>query len=416
VIDAYAVDALRKEEQGIAVGARTAVYRAAMYVAGALAITATSLVSWSAVCVLLAVLYLPMLVVTRCAPEPETKVQPPPTLRHAVWEPFLGFLARHRALEILAFVLLYKLADNLAQSLQRPFLVDMGYSELDRGLALGTVGLVGTLLGTFIGGAATTSLGLGHALWIFGLLQVFSNLGFVILSRSEPDRWLMYGAMGFETLTTGLGMGAFGVLLLRMTQRRFSATQYALFSSLFGLPRLAAGPITGVTVHLLGWTTFFWLTLLAGVPGLVLLARFVPPGTRDPTFALEPPRYREPLTRRGLILRGAAGGLCGTAGALGVLALVDAAGVALAFRSLLHALRPVGREALGDWTVALADLLPPEPVVAWVKIGGAAVCGVVCALLAAAVAAARHGARAREDAVRDATMAGPTPLGEEGDG
>jgi PAT family beta-lactamase induction signal transducer AmpG len=380
VIDAYAVDVLRKEEQGIAVGARIAVYRAAMYVAGALAITAAAAFSWPAVNVMLAALYLPMLVVTRLAPEPETEVRSPPTLRRAVWEPFLGFLARHRALEILAFVLFYKLADNLAQSLQRPFLVDMGYSDFDRGLALGTVGLVGTLVGTFIGGAITTTLGLGHSLWIFGLLQIFSNLGFVLVSQSEPNRLLMYGAMGFETLTTGLGMGAFGVLLLRMTQKRFSATQYALFSSLFSLPRLAAGPITGFTVHAVGWTAFFWSTMLAGLPGLILLARFVPPGTRDPTFTVEPPRYREKLSPAALGRRALAGGLLG-------------AGVALAVMALLEALDEAGRGGVFDWTSAFVGLFRPASAAGWFELAGATVVGVLSALLTAAVVAARHGAR-----------------------
>jgi PAT family beta-lactamase induction signal transducer AmpG len=380
VIDAYAVDVLRKEEQGIAVGARIAVYRAAMYVAGALAITAASVLSWPTVTVLLAAMYLPMLAITRLAPEPEARVHSPPTLRRAVWEPFLGFLSRHRAIEILAFVLLYKLADNLAQSLQRPFLVDMGYSDFDRGLALGTVGLVGTLVGTFIGGAVTTTLGLGHSLWVFGLLQIFSNLGFVFVSQSGPDRLLMYGAMGFETLTTGLGMGAFGVLLLRMTQRRFSATQYALFSSLFSLPRLAAGPITGYTVHAVGWTAFFWITMLAGIPGLLLLARFVPPGTRDPTFTVAPPRYRDPLSAAALMLRAVGGGTVGAVAALAVM-------------SLLGALDEVGRGGGFDWMASLLGLFRPESAGGWFQLLGAAVFGVVSGLLTAAVAAARHGAR-----------------------
>jgi PAT family beta-lactamase induction signal transducer AmpG len=380
VVDAYAVDVLRKEEQGIAVGARIAVYRAAMYVAGALAITAAAAFSWPAVNVMLAVLYLPMLVITRLAPEPETEVRSPPTLRQAVWEPFLGFLARHRALEILAFVLFYKLADNLAQSLQRPFLVDMGYSDFDRGLALGTVGLVGTLVGTFIGGAITTTLGLGHSLWIFGLLQIFSNLGFILVSQNEVNRLLMYGAMGFETLTTGLGMGAFGVLLLRMTQKRFSATQYALFSSLFSLPRLVAGPITGFTVHAVGWTAFFWTTMLAGIPGLILLARFVPPGTRDPTFTVEPPRYRERLSPAALGRRALAGGLLG-------------AGVALAIMAFLEALDEAGRGGAFGWTSAFVGLFRPASATGWLELAGAAAFGGLSALLTAAVVAARHGAR-----------------------
>jgi PAT family beta-lactamase induction signal transducer AmpG len=302
-------------------------------------------------------------------------------LREAVWQPFLGFLGRHRAIEILAFVLFYKFADQLAQSLQRPFLVDMGYSDIDRGLAVGTVGLVGALVGTFLGGALTTRLGLGHSLWVFGLLQIFSNLGFILVSQSDVDRPLMYGAMGFEALTTGLGMGAFGVLLLRMTQRRFSATQYALFSSLFALPRLVAGPITGFTVDALGWTAFFWITMLAGIPGLVLLARFVPPGLRDPTFAVEAPRDRKRLSTAALALRATLGG---------VIALT----IALVCMASLAELKASRGSAGHEFSLlsSLSALIRPEQLTAWVQLLGSIVFGVACALLTAAVFAARHGA------------------------
>ncbi len=382
VIDAYAVDVLRPQEQGIAVGARTAFYRAAMYVAGALAITLASWVSWTAVNVLLALLYLPMLIVTWKAPAPEEQIPTPRTLREAVWQPFVGFLARHRALEILAFVVFYKLADQLAQSLQRPFLVDMGYSDIDRGLALGTVGLIGALVGTFCGGALTTWMGLGHSLWIFGLLQIFSNIGFILVSQSEVHRPLMYGAMGFEAVTTGLGMGAFGVLLLRLTQKRFSATQYALFSSLFALPRLVAGPITGFTVNAVGWTAFFWMTMLAGIPGLVLLARFVPPGMRDPTFVVEPRRGRKALSTAALGLRAAAGGLLALAMAL----------VTMAALAEWKAAPAAGF----DLAAALASLVRPQTLTAWIPLLGSLVFGVACALLTAALSAARHGASAED--------------------
>jgi len=381
VIDAYAVDVLRPEEQGLAVGARTALYRAAMYVSGAVSITLASQISWTMVNALMALLYLPMLYVTWRAPAPEETIPVPRTLREAVWQPFLGFLGRHRAIEILAFVLFYKFADQLAQSLQRPFLVDMGYSDIDRGLAVGTVGLVGALVGTFLGGALTTRLGLGHSLWVFGLLQIFSNLGFILVSQSDVDRPLMYGAMGFEALTTGLGMGAFGVLLLRMTQRRFSATQYALFSSLFALPRLVAGPITGFTVDALGWTAFFWITMLAGIPGLVLLARFVPPGLRDPTFAVEAPRDRKRLSTAALALRATLGG---------VIALT----IALVCMASLAELKASRGSAGHEFSLlsSLSALIRPEQLTAWVQLLGSIVFGVACALLTAAVFAARHGA------------------------
>jgi PAT family beta-lactamase induction signal transducer AmpG len=189
----------------------------------------------------------------------------------------------------------------------------------------------------------------------------------------------MYGAMSFEAFTTGLGMGAFGVLLLRMTQKRFSATQYALFSSLFGLPRLLAGPITGVTVHAVGWTTFYWFTLLAGLPGLLLLARFVPPGTREPTFTVEPPRHREPLSAAALTLRGLVGATVAIA-------------VSLPLAALYLAADTFGRGEPFDLPAATARLLPPDSIVTTLILLGVLVLGIVCGLLTAAVFAARHGA------------------------
>jgi PAT family beta-lactamase induction signal transducer AmpG len=172
-------------------------------------------------------------------------------------------------------------------ALTRPFLVDMGYSADDRGVALATIGLAASLGGTFLGGIATTILGLGHSLWLFGFLQSFASIGYVVLAGSPVNRPLMYGATGFESLASGMGTGAFSVLLLRLTEKRFSATQYALFSSLFGLPRLFAGPICGFLVAAVGWRTFYWITIAAGIPGLLLLARFVPLGVRDPVLDVD---------------------------------------------------------------------------------------------------------------------------------
>ena len=284
-IDAYAVDVLHKDEQGAAVGARLAVYRAALVVSGGAAITLAASIGWVAVNVLLALLYVPMLLLTWRSPEPEVQPPPPQTLREAVWLPLLGVLGRHRALEILAFVVLYKFSDQLTQSLTRPFLIDMGYSAEHRGIALATVAIVATIGGAFIGGFVTTLAGLGHALWIFGFLQVFSNGGYYLLSLLDTPRLVpMYAATSFEVFSSGLGSGAFGVLLLRLTEKRFSATQYALFSSLFALPRVVAGPITGFAVDAVGWPSFFLATMVLGIPGLIMLARFAPPGVREPAL------------------------------------------------------------------------------------------------------------------------------------
>jgi MFS transporter, PAT family, beta-lactamase induction signal transducer AmpG len=384
VIDAYAVDVLRPEEQGVAVGARIAVYRSAMYISGGLAISLLAWTSWKVVAITLALLYVPCLWLTRRSPEPEVAIPRPQSLREAVWLPFLGFLSRHRALEILAFVILYKLADNLAESLLRPFLVDMGYSNLDRGIGLTTIGTIMTLAGTLLGGALTSVWGLGHCLWIFGILQIFSNIGYVFVSESAVNLPLLYTAMGFENATKGMGMGAFGVLLIRMTQKRFSATQYALFSSLFVIPRLISGPVTGMMVYSIGWTPFFWFTMLMGVPGMLMLARFVPPGTRElPSLSVEPPRSRTPLTPAQLWVRATLGAVVGFA--LAVVAM-----------AALTGLEPLRKGGEIEFLAPLLALLVPHTVSDVLRLVGAAVTGVLIGLLTAATFAARHGMGAED--------------------
>lgn len=381
-IDAYAVDVLRSEEQPVAVGARNFFWRIGYFLAGSLSITIAGIYGWPAFNAFLACLFLPMLLVVWKAPEPAATGAAPTTLKEAVWNPFLGFLSRHRALEILAFVLLYKLADNLVQALQRPFLNDMGYNELDRGFVVGTLSLWANIIGTLIGGLLTAPLGLGRALWIFGFFQIFSNAGYAILAQeTEINRPLMWFAFGFEQLCSGLGSGAFSVLLLRMTQKRFSATQYALFSSLFGLPRIISGPIAGFAAYSIGWETFFWATIPLGIPGLLMLARFVPWGAREVEFRVEPPRIRQPLTGAQLAVRGLAGGAVGFAsGAL-----------LLAFLEALKAMKDAPAKAFDLWT-PLVTFGRPQDQGDWISLVGMLIFGLVCGLFTAAISAARHGA------------------------
>lgn len=380
-LDAYAVDVLRREEQGIAAGARIAVYRAGMYVAGALMITLAGKYSWFAVCTGLACLYLPMLFITLKAPEPEEKLKPPATLKEAVWLPFLGFLRRHRALEILAFVILYKLGDNLAGTLLRPFLIDMGYSDFDRGVALGTVGLASTLTGTFIGGLLTNVMGLGHSLWVFGFVQILSNIGYVLVASYPPSPPLMYSAMGFENFTQGLGMGAFSVLLLRMTQKRFSATQYALFSSLFGISRVLAGPVSGIVVYAAGWIPFFWGTMVAGIPGLIMLARFVRPGVREPEFEVRQPLAQKPLSHAQIGIRAILSG---------VFAFIFAA-FFLAIMAAIKTMRGNPPGAFDPMRELRLILIPPD-LDHWITLGGVLIFGLIFGMFAAAILVARSGA------------------------
>jgi PAT family beta-lactamase induction signal transducer AmpG len=290
----------------------------------------------------------------------------------------VGFLARKRALELLAFVMLYKLADNLAGSLVRPFLVQIGFNDFDVGIATATIGLVATLVGTFLGGMLTTAMGLGHALWVFGALQIASNFGYVLIAEIGVNRPLMYAAMGFESLTTGMGTGAFSVLLLRMTMKQFSATQYALFTSLFALPRILAGPVTGVMVDAIGWRDFFLFTIAVGIPGMLLLQRFAPLGQREPEFQKLAKIKPRVLTRADLFQRAVIGGLVGFGIAALSVAMLDA------FK--LQHLLP---DAPFDLITPLQSLFAPQDISGWVSLFGTSLFSIVIGMAAAATAAAR---------------------------
>jgi PAT family beta-lactamase induction signal transducer AmpG len=379
--DGYAVEVLRPEERGVAVGARNALARAGMF-AGRILNTTGPQLGWGASFAGVAALFAPLALVTVAAPEPEQPPRPPQTLRQAVWEPFVGFFRHHRALEIAAFLVLYKFADNLAGALVSPFLGQAGYDPYDIGLAQGTIGLVASILGTFLGSLVSGPLGLGRALWVFGALQAVSNLGYVAVASLPVDRAVMYGAIAVEASTSGMGTGAFGVLLLRLTQRRFSATQFALFSSIFALGRTVASPVAGGLVDAVGWRDFFLLTIPFALPGLALLQRFVPWRVRDIPDAVEQegevPPHGVPLTRGALVWRGALGTLAG---------LLVAFGTTVVLRALKRA-----RSGLPfDLTAASAGLLQPVSALDWVDLAGPPVTGVVIGLGVAAYLAARRG-------------------------
>lgn len=390
-VDAYAVEVLRPEERGVAVGARNALARAGMFM-GRILNTAGPKLGWSASFAAVAALFVPLAAVTWRSPEPDAPPAPPRTLREAVWEPFVGFFRHARALEIASFLFLYKFSDNLAGALVSPFLGQLGYDPYDIGLAQGTIGLVASIAGTFLGGVLSSSMGLGRALWVFGVLQAVSNLGYVAIAEAGVHRWVMYAAIAVEAGTSGLGTGAFGVLLLRLTQRRFSATQYALFSSIFALGRTFAGPPAGALVDAIGWRDFFLLTIPVAIPGLLLLGRFVPARSRDIPEAVEhegpPPAHGAPMTVRGLAVAGLAGAAAGTA-------------LAFAFSAILLALKGMrGGRAGFDLAAAAHALFHPARAVDWVDVVAGPIAGVVVGFAVAAYLAARRGV-ARGEGRRD---------------
>jgi PAT family beta-lactamase induction signal transducer AmpG len=240
-----------------------------------------------------------------------------------------------------------------------------------------------TVGGAAVGGAITTVIGLGRALWTFGFLQIGSNVGYFFLAGLDaPNPPAMYAAAAFELGTSGLGTGAYSVLLLRITQKRFSATQYALFSSLFAVPRILAGPISGVTVEAIGWQVFFVSTMILGIPGLLMLGRFVPFGVREPAFDAEEPAPRPtgtPLSASQLAARGVVGGVVIGVGTLAMAALLAA----------FDAMR-ANEGAPFDYAAALSQTIFPTSVGGWLQLVGIVAFGVIGGLFVAAYAAARR--------------------------
>jgi PAT family beta-lactamase induction signal transducer AmpG len=217
------------------------------------------------------------------------------------------------------------------------------------------------------------------------VLQIGSNVGYFLLAGlGGPNPPAMYAAAAFELGTSGLGTGAFAVLLLRITQKRFSATQYALFSSLFAVPRILAGPIAGATVEAIGWRVFYLATMVLGIPGLLMLARFVRPGVREPAFDAEepaPPRAGQPLAPAQLIARGIAGGLVIGAATLAVAALLTA----------LEGLRAT--PPTFDYAGAFSSTAMPAAMVGWLQLVGILGFAVIGGLFVAAWSAARASSR-----------------------
>ncbi len=401
VIDAYAVEVLERSEQGLAVGARNALARSAVLVAGALTITAGQRLGWPPVFFTLGILFVPLAGVVLWSPEPAVAAAPPRSLRQAVFDPLIDLFRRAGAIPILGFLVLYKFGENLATALIRPFLIQKCYLPEDVGVGTATVGLIALIVGAFLGGLSTDRIGLTRSLWLFGLIQSVGFLGYVVIDQMTPGnpcaggvvgaivqpplhRVTMLAAIGVENLCQGMATGAFGVMLLRMTQKQFSATQYALFSSIFAVGRIVTGPIAGFTADAVGWTPFYLVATAASVPGLLLLQRFAPLGGREPELESLGRAPAHPVTRARLVATSLTVAAAGLLASLGVSALLTAL---KAYR--LHP------EAGVDFAGALARTLAPAAPSDWARLAGLAVIGLVSGAGAAAFLLARHGLRPR---------------------
>ncbi len=275
-IDAYRADVLRETELGP--GAATAVvgYRSAILVSGALALILSDHVPWRTVYSLMAAVMLVNTLFTLAAPEPEIRVIPPKSMKEAVWGPLTGYFKRSGAVEMLFFILIYRLGNVMAGAMTTPFLLDIGFSRSDVGMVNKVFGLISTIVGTLVGGSIVAKIGINRSLWVFGFLQALSNFSFTALALIGKSYPAMITAIGIENICVGMGDAAFIAFMMSLCDKRFTATQYALLTSFMAVGRIVAGAPTGAIAQALGWPVFFSLSVLGAVPGIVLLARFAP--------------------------------------------------------------------------------------------------------------------------------------------
>lgn len=273
--DAYRADVLRENELGPGAANHVMGYRIAMFFSGPLALILSEQMSWRSVYMLMAGIMLVNVVSTIAAPEPEIRVVPPRDMKEAVWGPIKEYFKRSGAVEVLAFLILYRLGVELASAMTTPFLLKIGFSRA----AVGTYkifGLVSTIAGTMVGGIIICRVGINRSLWIFGFLQSLANLSFTGLALIGKSYPAMLAADGIENIASGMGTAAYTAFMISLCDKRYTVTQYALVTSIMAAARVSAGVPTGELADLLGWPCYFGLAALAGIPGLLLLTRFAP--------------------------------------------------------------------------------------------------------------------------------------------
>ena len=279
VLDAYRRELLPDVELGLGNAVHVQAYRLAGLVPGSLALILSDHLPWHTVFVIVAAFMIVGILLTLTIAEPDRHPAAPRTLQEAVFEPFREFIDRagfRGAVLVLAFLFLYKLGDNMATALQTPFYIDLGFTRTQIGTVAKFASLIAAIVGGIAGGLVMVKFSINRALWMFGVVQIVSILGFAALAEIGNNLWMLGAATAFEYLGVGLGSAALIAFMARSTNPAFAATQFALFSALVSVPRIFANATTGLIVEKIGWTSFFLLCTLMAVPGMLLLFKVAP--------------------------------------------------------------------------------------------------------------------------------------------
>lgn len=281
VLDAFRREYLTDEELGLGTGIWMNAWRFGMFASTGTAFLLADRIGYPAVHLVLCAMMGIGIITTLLVSEPETGVRPPQSLQETVVEPFREFFSRGGAWWVLAFILLYKLGDNMAGAMNIPFILKMGFTKQEYFVIVKGVGMLALFGGAFLGGIVMIRLGIANSLWVFGILQAVSTAGFALLVVFGKNQILLSGIVAFEFLATGLGQAAYASYMAVQTNKRFTATQYAMMTSLMAIPGTVAASVTGYMAEYLGWVVFYIVCSLVALPGLLLLLRIAPWGSSN---------------------------------------------------------------------------------------------------------------------------------------
>ncbi len=286
VLDAYRREILPDEELGLGNSVHVQAYRLSSLIPGSLSLILADRMSWESVFLITSGFMLFGIIMTLLIFEPkrDNKIKHS-GIRDMILAPLEELLLRKGIgglLLVVVFIVLYKLGDNMATALSTPFYIDLGFTKTEIGLVAKNAALWPAIFGGLFGGLLMIKLGINRALWIFGVVQLVSILGFAALAYYTPSLWLLAIVVGFEYLGVGLGTAAFTAFIARETSRAFAATQFALFTAMASVPRTFASASTGFIVDTIGWYQFFLLCTLLATPGMLLLIWIAPWNDKHP--------------------------------------------------------------------------------------------------------------------------------------
>lgn len=273
VVDAYRREDLRDNELGLGSSLYVNGYRIGMLLAGSGGLILADHIGFRSVYPLMAASLLVGVATTLLCREPAVAEGTPASFREAVVQPFVEYFSRDQALLILVFILLYKIGDQMASTMTTPLYLSLGFSKTQIGAVAKLFGFWATVAGGLAGGIVLLRVGIVRSLYAFGFLQAVSTLGFAWLALAGNSLPVLAAVIAFENLSGGMGTSAYVAYMASLTNKRFTATQYALLSSFMGIPRVLASAPTGWMAETVGWPVFFLGCALVALPALLLLPR-----------------------------------------------------------------------------------------------------------------------------------------------